>query len=130
MNYDYGDRILEISDWLSELGLEQYAEVFEINAIDADALALLSDGDLKELGVAALGHRRKLQAAIGKLNPAAAAALVGTRVDDEALNAAATACSEASSPITDKRGTADYRRKVVGVLCRRAGAIARDRALA
>jgi carbon-monoxide dehydrogenase medium subunit len=64
------------------------------------------------------------------LVPAAAAALIGTRVDDEALNAAATACSEASSPITDKRGTADYRLKVVAVLCRRAGGIARDRALA
>jgi carbon-monoxide dehydrogenase medium subunit len=62
------------------------------------------------------------------LVPAAAQALVGTRVDDAALAAAGAACSAAASPITDKRGTADYRRKVVGVLCRRAGAIARDRA--
>ena len=64
------------------------------------------------------------------LVPAAAAALVGTRLDEAALAAAAAACSAAASPITDKRGTADYRRKVVGVLCRRATAIARDRALA
>ena len=60
----------------------------------------------------------------------AAAALVGTSVDDEALAAAGAACSAAASPITDKRGTVEYRRKVVAVLCRRAGAIARDRALA
>jgi carbon-monoxide dehydrogenase medium subunit len=63
------------------------------------------------------------------LVPGAADALLGTRVDDAALAAAGAACSEASSPISDKRGTIDYRRKVVGVLCRRAGAIARDRAL-
>jgi carbon-monoxide dehydrogenase medium subunit len=64
------------------------------------------------------------------LVPAAAAALVGTKLDDAALAAAGAACSAASSPITDKRGTADYRRKIVAVLCKRAAAIALDRALA
>ena len=72
--------------------------------------------------------------AIGAVAPtvllveAASAALVGTKVDDAALNAAAAACSDAASPITDKRGTVEYRTKVVGVLCKRAGGIARDRA--
>ena len=60
---------------------------------------------------------------------AAAEALLGSKVDDAALAAAGAACTAASSPISDKRGTAEYRRKVVAVLCRRAGAIARDRAL-
>jgi carbon-monoxide dehydrogenase medium subunit len=64
------------------------------------------------------------------LVPEAAAALIGTQVDEAALTAAGDACSKAASPITDKRGTDSYRRKVVGVLCRRAGTIARDRALA
>ncbi len=64
------------------------------------------------------------------LVPAAADALIGTQVDEDALNAAAAACSAAASPITDKRGTVEYRIKVVGVLCKRAGAIARDRAKA
>ena len=63
------------------------------------------------------------------LVPAAGDALLGTRVDAAALAAAGAACSDAASPITDKRGTVEYRKKVVGVLCRRAGAIARDRAL-
>ena len=72
--------------------------------------------------------------AIGAVAPtvllveAAASALVGTKVDDDALNAAAAACSDAASPITDKRGTVEYRKKVVGVVCKRAGGIARDRA--
>lgn len=60
----------------------------------------------------------------------AAEALIGTQVDDDALQASADACSNAASPITDKRGTIVYRRKVVGVLCKRAAAIARDRASA
>jgi carbon-monoxide dehydrogenase medium subunit len=62
------------------------------------------------------------------LVPAAAAALIGSSLDGAALAAAGQACSAAASPITDKRGTVEYRRKVVAVLCRRAGAIARDRA--
>jgi len=61
------------------------------------------------------------------LVPAAAAALIGSTIDDAALQAAAAAASAAASPITDKRGTVEYRRKVVGVLARRAAVIARDR---
>lgn len=61
---------------------------------------------------------------------AAADALVGSSVDEAALDAAAAACSDAARPISDKRGTVEYRVKVVGVLCKRAGAIARDRAKA
>ena len=64
------------------------------------------------------------------LVPAAAAALIGSKVDDDALAAAGAACTAAASPISDKRGTIEYRNKVVAVLCRRAGANARDRALA
>ena len=64
------------------------------------------------------------------LVPAAADALIGTKVDDAALAAAGAACTAAASPISDKRGTIEYRNKVVAVLCRRAGANARDRALA
>lgn len=59
----------------------------------------------------------------------AAEALVGTTADEDALQQASQACCDAAQPITDKRGTVEYRRKVVGVLCRRAGAIAKDRAL-
>jgi len=58
----------------------------------------------------------------------AAKALIGTKCDEAALEAAAAACSAAANPIDDKRGTVDYRIKVAGVLTRRAAAIARDRA--
>ncbi|MFO1080894.1 MAG: xanthine dehydrogenase family protein subunit M [Reyranellaceae bacterium] len=58
----------------------------------------------------------------------AAAALVGSKLEDEALDAAAKACSDACRPIDDKRGTIRYRTKIAGVLLKRAAAIARDRA--
>ena len=54
------------------------------------------------------------------LVPKAAEAIVGKRIDAAALDALAKACSDASSPITDRRGTVAYRKKVVGVLAKRA----------
>jgi len=61
------------------------------------------------------------------LVPAAAEALIGTTLDEVSLRAAGETASTACSPITAKSGTAEYRRKVVGVLVRRAAAIARSR---
>jgi len=58
----------------------------------------------------------------------AASALIGSSVDDVALEKAAAAASAACNPINDKRGTIEYRVKVAGVLVRRAAAIAVDRA--
>ncbi len=46
----------------------------------------------------------------------AAKALIGSKLDDAAVNAAAQACSAACRPIDDKRGTIAYRTKVAGVL--------------
>jgi aerobic carbon-monoxide dehydrogenase medium subunit len=59
---------------------------------------------------------------------AAAKALIGSQLDDAALNAAAAACSAACRPIDDKRGTIAYRTKVAGVLLKRTAAIAAKRA--
>jgi carbon-monoxide dehydrogenase medium subunit len=72
--------------------------------------------------------------AIGAVSPTALLvsgagdALIGTMLDEDALQAAATAASDAASPITDRRGTADYRRQIVGVLVKRATKIAATRA--
>ena len=62
------------------------------------------------------------------LVPGAAAALVGSRLDDDALGRAADAARSVTRPIDDKRGTVAYRRQVVGVLVKRAAAKAADRA--
>jgi carbon-monoxide dehydrogenase medium subunit len=60
---------------------------------------------------------------------AAEKALLGTTVDEAALEAMAAACSAACKPIDDKRGTIEFRTKVAGVLAKRAARIARERAL-
>jgi aerobic carbon-monoxide dehydrogenase medium subunit len=60
---------------------------------------------------------------------AAAKALVGSKLDDAALNTAAAACSAACRPIDDKRGTIVYRTRIAGVLLKRTTAIAAKRAL-
>jgi class 3 adenylate cyclase len=57
----------QIADWLREIGLEQYAQRFAENDIDFRVLPDLTDQDLKDLGVASLGHRRLLLRAITEL---------------------------------------------------------------
>jgi CO/xanthine dehydrogenase FAD-binding subunit len=62
------------------------------------------------------------------LVPAAGAALIGTPVDDAALEQLAAAARAACAPIDDKRGTIEFRTRVAGVLARRAAKIAHERA--
>jgi len=67
-------------------------------------------------------------AATPLLVPGAARAIIGTKLDDKALDKLAAACSRACKPIDDKRGTIEFRTKVAGVLARRAAKIAYQRA--
>jgi class 3 adenylate cyclase len=55
----------QIAEWLDNLGISEYAERFPENKIDASVLRHLTDQDLKDIGVA-LGHRRKILAAIAE----------------------------------------------------------------
>ena len=58
----------------------------------------------------------------------AAEAILGTKLEETALDALAAAASEACTPIDDKRGTIAFRKKVAGVLTRRAAQTAYTRA--
>jgi xanthine dehydrogenase FAD-binding subunit len=62
------------------------------------------------------------------LSEACANAIIGTTLDDAALAALAKAAEGAAKPISDKRGTKEFRIEVAGVLARRAAKIAYDRA--
>ena len=72
--------------------------------------------------------------ALGAVGPkvilvnAAAKTLIGSKLEDTAIEALAEACSVASTPIDDKRGTVAFRKQVVGVLARRAAQTAYTRA--
>lgn len=60
----------------------------------------------------------------------AANALIGTKVNDAALDAMVDAVRAACNPISDKRGTREYRIKTAGVIARRAALKALERAQA
>ena len=57
----------DVGDWLRSLGLECYEQAFRDNEIDVDLLPNLTADDLKDLGVALVGHRRRLLDAIAAL---------------------------------------------------------------
>jgi carbon-monoxide dehydrogenase medium subunit len=95
-------------------------------AVAGAAVQLTLSSDGKSVSSAAV--------AIGAVGPtpirvdAAAAALVGSKLDEKALKAAAEASMAAAQPISDVRGPAEYRRHLAGVLTRRSTEVAARRA--
>ncbi|MGI6854195.1 AAA family ATPase [Mesorhizobium sp. 1B3] len=55
---------MDIGDWLGGLGLQSYEQAFRSHAVDMEVLPLLTVDDLKEIGIAAVGHRRRILDAI------------------------------------------------------------------
>src|SRR6516164_7691621 len=58
---------MDIAAWLRRLGLERYVSTFRDNEIDWGVLPKLTSDDLREIGVVAIGHRRRLLDAIAAL---------------------------------------------------------------
>ena len=146
-----GERSLDVGDFVTGpgqnvLGPGEFLVEFRIPRPapgSADAYLRLIPRSEMDIAVAGAGVSLSLDSggactaarvAIGAVGPRAvmvpeaARALVGSRAEGEALERAAQAASAAADPIDDKRGTARYRRKVTGVLTRRAAAIAAERA--
>ena len=61
---------MNIAEWLGRIGLAEYAPRFAENHISADLLPSLTAEDLRELGIASIGHRRRLLDAIAALRSA------------------------------------------------------------
>ncbi|MEE8291083.1 MAG: adenylate/guanylate cyclase domain-containing protein, partial [Candidatus Tectomicrobia bacterium] len=57
----------DIDQWLKELGLSKYSELFAENEVDLEVLPDLTEQDLKDLAIP-LGHRKKLLKAIAALS--------------------------------------------------------------
>jgi class 3 adenylate cyclase len=58
---------MNVADWLRQIGLEQYIQLFAEHDISAEVLPHLTADDLKDLGIAVVGHRRRLLVAIEAL---------------------------------------------------------------
>ncbi len=80
---------MDVADWLRALGLERYEAAFRENDVDAQLLSQLTAEDLKELGVGAVGHRRRLLAAIAGLPREAVVQPVVGPVEEERSSAPA-----------------------------------------
>ncbi|KAL2559995.1 Sterile alpha motif (SAM) domain-containing protein [Forsythia ovata] len=60
-------RNVAVREWLIGLGLGRYAPVFEIHEVDDEVLPMLTLEDLKDMGINAVGSRRKMYSSILKL---------------------------------------------------------------
>jgi class 3 adenylate cyclase/tetratricopeptide (TPR) repeat protein len=58
---------MDVGEWLRGLGLAQYELAFRDNNIDDEVLRRLTADDLRDLGVASVGHRRRLLDALDAL---------------------------------------------------------------
>jgi class 3 adenylate cyclase len=63
---------VEVGAWLSALGLGRYEQAFRDHDVDADLLGRLTAEDLREIGIASVGHRRRLLEAAAALRADAA----------------------------------------------------------
>jgi len=85
---------VDVAVWLRGLGLEHYEPAFRDNRIDAEVLPKLTVDDLKDIGVAAVGDRRKLLDAIAALRIAPPPSPVAEK-PSEVLGPAAAPSAEA-----------------------------------
>jgi class 3 adenylate cyclase len=81
---------VDVASWLRNLGLERYEAAFRDNEVGAEDLCHLTAEDLEGLGVAAIGHRRRLLVAIAKLRDDDAPLRTARRTDDHPASASAT----------------------------------------
>ena len=102
---------MNIRDWLTGLGFADYGDAFAENEIDDEALRELDGDDLKELGVAKLGHRKKILVAIAALRDGAAG-----NVNAACGEAASPTITTDSAPTSPTATRADGDRRQVTVL--------------
>jgi class 3 adenylate cyclase/predicted ATPase len=107
----FGVGMQRVADWLGQLGLGQYAQHFADNDINFDILVDLTDQDLKEIGIASLGHRRHVLRAIGELGGTSVAAAPGS------ASAPATLAASLMQPVAQAGQAAGERRHVTVMFC-------------
>ena len=120
---------MNVGVWLRELGLAQYEAAFRDNDVDEAVLPKLTVDDLKDLGVASVGHRRKILIAIEALN--APSALPADAADRRQLTVVfcdlvgSTALSARLDPEDMRQVIHAYQDACSGVLARYDGFVAK-----
>jgi len=102
----------------------EYRRQMEIAVVGATAVVTLDGGVISGARIAITALAPTIRRA-----PAAEQALIGSGGGTDAIEAAARATAESSTPISDVRGSAEYRLAMAAVIARRAiaGALARAR---
>ena len=103
---------MDIDGWLRRIGLPQYAEMFRANDINGELLGRLTNDDLKDIGVASFGHRKKLLEAIAELGGANTATPASPLVPAAPIPGAA-----APPPISAPAEAAGERRYLTVMFC-------------
>ncbi|XP_009788360.2 RNA-binding protein VTS1 [Nicotiana sylvestris] len=67
-DWNWGSQRNGVKVWLNQLGLGRYASLFEIHEVDEEVLPMLTLDDLKDMGISAVGSRRKMYCSIQNLN--------------------------------------------------------------
>ena len=110
----------DVRQWLESLGLGQYADAFEENAVEWDLLAKLSGDELKEIGVGPLGHRKRILEAATTLDSGSVAAQqsVAPGGDAERRHLTVMFCDLAGSTALSARMDPEaYRELLAAYLC-------------
>ena len=106
---------MDVLGWLRDLGLGQYEAVFRENHIDGSVLSSLTNEDLKDIGVASVGHRRRLLDAIavlrgGDFGAAVAVPVLGTAAEAERRQLTVMFCDlVGSTPLSARLDPEDLR---------------------
>jgi class 3 adenylate cyclase len=125
---------MDVAAWLSGLGLEQYAPAFRDNEIDNAVLPRLTAEDLRELGVASVGHRRRLLDAIAALRatpcaaeasrpPAETPAIPAAMGDAERRQVTVMFCDLVGSTALSARLDLEDLREIIGAYHHRVAAV-------
>ena len=108
---------MDIAAWLQSQGLERYVTAFRDNEIDWEVLPRLTSEDLREIGVAAIGHRRKLLdaiAALGATVPTAAVTAAPAPTDAERRQLTVMFCDLVGSTALATRFDPEDLRELIG----------------
>jgi len=108
---------MDIEAWLEGLGLERYVPAFRDNEIDWEVLPKLTSEDLREIGVAAIGHRRKLLDAIATLSASEPTSAVTAAASNDAERRQLTVmfCDLVGSTPLSTRFDPEDLRELIGV---------------